>query len=286
MAGNIQWFRWHHGSVTDPKFKLVAHKSKQALASVIAVWAFVLEQASASDERGEFNGIDCEALDCLLGLDEGATASILEAMEGRGLVDGGTICAWEKRQPKRERVDENSTERSKAFRQKQRHATPEHSEETPCNATQRQETPREEKRREEEDNPLNPPAGGKAKRRCRIPDGFSPSEEGRQKAVQAGLDSDAELAKFRDHHAAKGSLMADWDAAWRTWIGNAVQFGRAKQPTAHVKPDTPEYAALHKNSSWWRDAGFPSVWEAMANKCWHTNAHQFRDGKKIRELVL
>ena len=140
---------------------------------------------------------------------------------------------------------------------------------------------REDKSREE-DNPLNPPAGGKAKRRCRIPDGFSPSEDGMQKAMQAGLDSYAELAKFRDHHAAKGSLMADWDAAWRTWIGNAVQFGRAKQPTAHVKPDTPEYAALHKNASWWRDAGFPSVWEAMANKCWHTNAHQFRDGKKAQ----
>ena len=24
MAGCIDWFRWHHGSVTDPKFKLIA----------------------------------------------------------------------------------------------------------------------------------------------------------------------------------------------------------------------------------------------------------------------
>ena len=31
MAGGIDWFRWHHGSVTDPKFQLVARKSKQAL---------------------------------------------------------------------------------------------------------------------------------------------------------------------------------------------------------------------------------------------------------------
>ena len=100
--------------------------------------------------------------------------------------------------------------------------------------------------------------------------------------MQAGLDADAEIAKFRDHHAAKGSLMADWDAAWRTWVGNAVQFGRAKVQSPSAKPDTPEYAALHKNASWWRDAGFPSVWEAMANKCWHSNAHLFRDGKKAQ----
>lgn len=24
MAGGIDWFRWHHGSVTDPKLQLVA----------------------------------------------------------------------------------------------------------------------------------------------------------------------------------------------------------------------------------------------------------------------
>ncbi len=296
MAGGIDWFRWHHGSVTDPKFQLVARKSKQALASVIAVWAFVLEQASASEDRGSFGAIDCEAIDCLLGLEDGATDAILAAMGERGLVDDGAVSAWEKRQPKRERTDNTSTERSRAHRdrqrqeqqdgEKQRHATPEIDDATPCNATQHQKKPRGEERREEksreEDNPLNPPAGGKARRRCRIPDGFNPSEDGRRRAVQAGLDVDAEIAKFRDHHAAKGSLMADWDAAWRTWVGNAVQFGRAKVQSPSAKPDTPEYAALHKNASWWRDAGFPSVWEAMANKCWHSNAHLFRDGKKAQ----
>ena len=149
MAGNIQWFRWHHGSVTDPKFKLIAHKAKQSLATVIAVWAFVLEQASASDDRGTFGDIDCESLDCLLGLEDGATAAIMHAMEGRGLIDNSSVSAWEKRQPRREREDDKSTERSKAFRQKQRHATPEKEDATPCNAMQRQETPRVEKSREE-----------------------------------------------------------------------------------------------------------------------------------------
>lgn len=160
MAGGIDWFRWHHGSVTDPKFQLVARKSKQALASVIAVWAFVLEQASASEDRGAFGTIDCEAIDCLLGLEDGATDAILAAMGERGLVDGGAVSAWEKRQPKRERTDNTNTERSRSYRDRQRqlppaddaqrNATPETDDATPCNAMQRQKTPRGEESREEE----------------------------------------------------------------------------------------------------------------------------------------
>jgi hypothetical protein len=81
------------------------------------------------------------------------------AMEGRGLVEGGSVSAWEKRQPKRERVDENSTERSRAFRQKKHHETPEDNDATPSNATQHQETPRVEKRREEKKNNPQAPKG-------------------------------------------------------------------------------------------------------------------------------
>lgn len=60
----------------------------------------------------------------------------------------------------------------------------------------------------------------------------------------------------------------------------------AAAATGAAKPGTDEYAAQHKTAGWWREAGFDTVWDAMASKCWHTNAHQFRDGKKIREVVL
>lgn len=48
------------------------------------------------------------------------------------------------------------------------------------------------------------------------------------------------------------------------------------------KPGTDEYAALHKSANWWREAGFPTIWDAMASRCWHDNAHLFRDGKKVQ----
>lgn len=42
-----------------------------------------------------------------------------------------------------------------------------------------------------------------------------------------------------------------------------------------------EYAALHKSATWWRDAGFDTVYDAIANHCWHDNAVQFHDGKRV-----
>jgi hypothetical protein len=39
--------------------------------------------------------------------------------------------------------------------------------------------------------------------------------------------TDPEAARMLDHHRAKGSLFADWGAAWRTWSRNAPGFARA-----------------------------------------------------------
>lgn len=117
MAGGIDWFRWHHGSVTDPKFQLVARKAGARFGDVVAVWAYVLEAASASDERGQFGPIDAEAVDCMLGADDGTTARILAAMQARGLTDGGAVSAWEKRQPKRE--DDTAAERKRRQRERE-----------------------------------------------------------------------------------------------------------------------------------------------------------------------
>ena len=146
MAGGIDWLRWHHGSVTDPKFQLVARKAGCGLADVIGVWAFVLEKASASEVRGTFGELDVEAIDCLFAFDDGTTEAILLHMDARGLLDGGSVAAWEKRQPKRERTDDNSTERTKAFRDRKRQGTP-------GNAEEHHGTPRGEERREEENTP-------------------------------------------------------------------------------------------------------------------------------------
>jgi len=186
MAGGIDWFRWHHGSVTDPKFKLVAKKAGARVADVLALWACLLEAASMSDERGNPGAPDFEALDCALELDDGVSSAIYARMQERGLVGtDGRIASWEKRQPKREREDDTAAERKRAQREREAAAqaaapapapastpapapapapagagagvtagdAPNEAKQgyvTPRHATSRQKTPRGEERREEE----------------------------------------------------------------------------------------------------------------------------------------
>ena len=153
MAGGMDWFRWHHGSVTDPKFQLVARKAEASLPDVLAVWVYVLEAASQSSDRGAFGTLDCEALDLLFGFSDGRTTKILDAMSVRGLLVAGRVAAWAKRQPKRERDGDLSTERVQAFRHRKR-------QETPQNTTPSQETPRGEEKRRDEKTPPSPPHAG------------------------------------------------------------------------------------------------------------------------------
>jgi len=61
----------------------------------------------------------------------------------------------------------------------------------------------------------------------------------------------------------------------RRWEDGAA--GSATGP----KRGSDEYAALHKAAAWWRDAGFDSVWSAIAAQCWHDTAQNFHDGKRI-----
>jgi hypothetical protein len=104
----MDWLRWWHGTVSDPKLKWVARKAAAPLACVIAVWAALLEAASniaggeAGVTRGDVAGFDCEAHDALLDVEDGTCARILAAFVDKGMVQAGRIANWEKRQPKRE----------------------------------------------------------------------------------------------------------------------------------------------------------------------------------------
>ena len=80
------------------------------------------------------------------------------------------------------------------------------------------------------------PHGGAAKRGTRLPADWEPGESGMAFAAGLGMANGkaaAELAKFRDHWAAKtgqDATKADWQAAWRNWVRKALEFApRASQ---------------------------------------------------------
>ena len=73
----------------------------------------------------------------------------------------------------------------------------------------------------------------RARPKSKILEDAQPTDRDRQSASDAGLSGEAfrtEWRRFRDYHISRGSLMADWPAAWRTWVGNHNRF--AKQARA------------------------------------------------------
>ena len=226
MSNGIDWFRWHHGSVTDPKFLLVARRAGSSLPDVLAVWAFLLEAASAATPRGSYGVIDAEAVDCLFGFPntELRTADIIAALEARGMLADGRVVEWEKRQAKRERADDNSTERVAAHRARKAGVTANHVEETPCNASNGSETPREEKSREEKEK-KEPRSRAEAARATRLPADWHPSDEDVAfcKTERPDLRPSIVATTFFDYWiaqpGAKGRKV-DWSATWRNWVRN------------------------------------------------------------------
>ena len=135
------WFRLWGDMVNDPKWRTISRKSGQRIGDVIAVALHMMTCASNADQRGSIKGWCDEDVATALDIDTDQVAAIRNEMQGR-ILDGEFLTGWEKRQPKRERDEPVSTERVRQFRANKNH-------ETPCNANDNQETPREEKNREE-----------------------------------------------------------------------------------------------------------------------------------------
>jgi hypothetical protein len=167
---DMHWFRWHHGTVTDPKLGLIAKKAGVSMAQVIAIWVHLLEAASTSEDRGNPGVPDFESMDFYLEVEEGVAQRVYGLMQDKGLIakDTGRLVAWERRQPKREREDDTGTERKRRQRGREAGgvmagAMPGHTDSisvTPCHATSRQVTPRGEERRRDKRTPPYPPQAG------------------------------------------------------------------------------------------------------------------------------
>lgn len=139
---SMDWFRWHHGTVTDPKWRVIARKSGASVRDVLAVFAFFLERASQAEPRGCISGWDADDVGAGLDMDSAQVMAVYDAMQGK-VLDGDTLSGWEKRQPKRER-EETSTDRVRKYRESKKSANSNDGVtdcETPCNANETHVTP-------------------------------------------------------------------------------------------------------------------------------------------------
>lgn len=82
--------------------------------------------------------------------------------------------------------------------------------------------------------PRDPPE--KHRRAVSLPEGWVPSEKNILDAQSRNFTDEEirhEAERFRDYHLAKGTTFKDWDAGWRTWLGNARSFGQASRSQAN-----------------------------------------------------
>ncbi len=152
------WVRLWHDMPTDPKFRTIARAAKQPLTTVVAVFTFLLTDASANEnERGRTTATD-EDIASAFDIDESDVAAIKKAMQGR-VLDGDMLAGWAKRQPKKE---DNSAERARAWRaQKQAEAEAERSR-TIANAEERPDAEADTDKNQNRNNPPIAPQGGGA----------------------------------------------------------------------------------------------------------------------------
>lgn len=119
------WVRLWAGMTTDPKWQTIARKSGQPRSLVIALFTHLMLEANEAEERGSVSHANVEDMASALDCDEEAVLAILQAMEGRVIVDG-RLSAWDRRQPKREDSGNertgamSSTERSRLHRERKR----------------------------------------------------------------------------------------------------------------------------------------------------------------------
>lgn len=67
---------------------------------------------------------------------------------------------------------------------------------------------------------------GISKRASQMPENFVPDETAAAIAGKHGMSVADELSRFRDHHLSKGSVFKDWQAAFRTWLGNSAKWAK------------------------------------------------------------
>lgn len=212
------WLRLWHDMPTDPKWRTIARASGQRIGDVMAVYVHLMVCGSSNTtERGRTTSFNSEDVASALDLETEQVSAIVNAMQGR-VLEGDTLAGWEKRQVQRE---DGSAERARAWREAQKEA-----EERAANAGER--IPNAGERQEEDkDTEKEKKRGRRASPRCTLPPDFYPDATGID--ALKGLSLAIELEAFRNHHKATGTLMADWQAAFRKWVANSHKWAKPGQ---------------------------------------------------------
>jgi hypothetical protein len=217
-----RWFRWHYGACADGKLQLVSRDSGENVATIIGVWAILLEEASDLNHWGI--AIDDHQYHAvILGLDLDTVVKIVGGFISLRMVEpckeGIRILNWHKRQYYTDARDPTHIERKARWLKLKAG--------TERNAQERSGTPETETDTDTDtDKKVSKLLGvankNKNKTGTRLPDNWEPSPTNLEFAARllGGAAATAELPKFRDYWGSvpgQRGLKLDWDKTWRNW---------------------------------------------------------------------
>jgi len=195
----MDWLRWHHGTVVDPKWRCIAAETGAKVGEVVAVWACMLEHASQAEKRGTLEGWRDKVYAMVLDLKPETVTAIRQAMDEL-VLSGEEITAWAKRQP-------SSADRVKKHRALQKRDV------TPV-------TPREDESREEEIQKkklsIHPSAGVRLDMSDEEHISFVIRLANRGMRENPAIDQEA-LRVLMPSHPKSRQAVADWRAAGVEW---------------------------------------------------------------------
>lgn len=120
----MPWLKWWVGTASDPKFRMLAEECQLPVASVLGVWAYLLERAASNAERGHIPAdLDMRLMAYTLQLTPHQVETVCNATKRDGLVTPeGEIAKWEAQQAKREKSEPPgaSTKRVQALRERKK----------------------------------------------------------------------------------------------------------------------------------------------------------------------
>lgn len=276
----MPWVRLWDDMPTDPKWRVVAIRSKRSLPEIIAVWSFMLVRAGQTD--GSIEGWADDDVAAALDMEPGHVKAIREAMQGK-VLNGNNLSGWDRRQPKRE---DPSAERTRDYRRRlkaKRIVT--HGD---AHVTQR-DAPDTEADTDTDKNPLvvpprgDPPEKGpKMRKGTRLPDDWQATQDHRRVARSKGIgyaETELEVGGFKTYYTVgpgRNKTFSDWDRAWANWCDKAVSFGGGRPAPVNgqrhnggapprkltpVTKDTPRHELRYPDKPWYDDDNVPDYAE-------------------------
>ncbi|MCH8530340.1 MAG: hypothetical protein LAT65_05770 [Saccharospirillum sp.] len=240
------WFRMYHEFATDPKVQMLSEADQRR---------YIMLLCLRCSNEGVTLQDDEVAFQLRISSDEFAQtkATLIE----KGLIDEHCQpTAWDKRQF----ASDSSTARVRRHRKNKKQqeeqggnvtvTPPDTDTDTDTDSDTELNTPLESPKGEAnaERSESKPPAKQKTqKRKTRLPEDFTLTK-GRATAAlnywkehnRTDIDVRREWDKFTTNHKAKGTTMLDWNATWKTWYVNALEFSRGGPSSVVALPQSPQ----------------------------------------------